>query len=415
MYRQASSPPSDAISAKSDACVLRHALLAAQTIVVVGSSFNSITADVLVSAVPAMARDFGAGRDGAFLAQMMLVAPSISIIVGAPFAGYLVRWFSVRSLMLFCTAVYAIAGCYGAIAPDHGSLVASRLILGLMSGTLGTVALAGASAFGDAKRAQLLGYSNALAATVAIVSFVAGGVIAELYGWQAANLLYFWPVLLIHAILRGTPAERARALRDVEVPRGRFPLMLGLPIYLFTLLTFILIYSSSIIGPFEMTRRGLTNPSLIGVAVSGSALLCVVIATFYGPIARTFGTRAQLLILFGCFIASGLVMVLTTGVPAAVVGIAIGGIGGGILQPLLVSLLLRRMPEAHVTTAMGLFVSTLYLSLFCAPVAFRLVRAYTPFSPYGAVLVAGLTGFVLLLAQAIGARIKRSPALAPAA
>ena len=357
----------------------------AKVVVVASTSFNSVTVDALVSAAPAMAQHFGDHPNSAFLAQMVLVTPSISIIIGAPIAGYLSHKFGLRRLMVFCSVVYVATGCYGSIAPDPASLIVSRVLLGLMSSLMGALALSRAREFDYPEQSRLLGFANAMAAAVAIASFILGGFVAQAFGWRAASLLYCWPVLLIPAILRGVPVAATQVQKDHGV-KEPFPWKAMTPIFALTLLVNLSVFASSIEGPFVMSSRGLNDPSLLGIAVSGSAFLCVITAIAYGRLARRLSTQAQFIAIFAIYCLSALAVVATMGIGAGVAGITFSGVAGGLLAPLIYTLMIRLAPAAHVATALGISVSCVFLSLFIAPAVFQMVRQYTPLSPYGALL-----------------------------
>lgn len=78
-----------------------------------GSCFNGIACVALSSATPVIARHFNAGGQGAFLAQLVLVAPAFSVIFGAPLAGILSRVVGPRRLVLGALVVYVLAGVFG--------------------------------------------------------------------------------------------------------------------------------------------------------------------------------------------------------------------------------------------------------------------------------------------------------------
>ena len=56
---------------------------AAAVLVVASSTFNSVTGDAIIAALPVMARELGRGGNAAFLTQMIAVAPAISIMIGS--------------------------------------------------------------------------------------------------------------------------------------------------------------------------------------------------------------------------------------------------------------------------------------------------------------------------------------------
>ena len=55
--------------------------------VLVGPSFNALAGSALDATIPAISKHYGGGGHGMFLAQLVLVAPGLFIILGSPTAG----------------------------------------------------------------------------------------------------------------------------------------------------------------------------------------------------------------------------------------------------------------------------------------------------------------------------------------
>jgi MFS family permease len=370
---------------------------AAMATVIAGTSFNAVTADAMVSAMPQMSREFGSGDGARFLVQMIMVAPSISIIVGAPLAGMVIRRFGLKALMVPGLIIYALCGAFGYFAPDAASLILSRVILGFTSGLLGAAALTPAAGFPPGQQARLLGFANAMAAATAIGSFVLGGWLAGQFGWRTANLAYLWSLVLIPIVMAG-PAQMA--VKSHDIADAPFPWAATLPIYLLALAMFMIVYAPSIEGPFLLARRGMTDPSHIGLAISAPALACVLSALCYGRIANLLDRRWQYLLLFTLFTLSGTVTTFSAGLTATIIGMSFSGLASGMLSPLLLSTLMREVPHKHLATAAGTFASATFLSVFLTPPTYRLWTGTTSLHVYqGIALFAGL-GLLVALARA---------------
>jgi len=365
--------PNRASAMEDEDRALSRAKVATMTLVVASSTFNAITADAMVSAMPQMTREFGSGVNAAFMAQMILVTPSLSIIVAAPLAGLLVHRFGFKTLMIASLLLYALTGGFGFVAPGSASLIASRVVLGFASGLLSALALSRAADFDLRSGARLLGFANAMAATTAIASFVLGGWLAREFGWRTASLTYLWTLVLVPVVLMSSSMGERKVPLDGAAPAVRFPWLATLPTYLLVLGIFMVVYGSSIEGPFVLSRLGMSDPAQVGVAISASAFLCAVTAFGYGWIARLLDDRLQFVLVFLAFAASTVITSLAASSAVAIVGLSITGVGSGILSPLLVSRLIRKVPPAHVATATGLFGSATFVSVFLTPVAYKLI------------------------------------------
>jgi len=101
--------------------------LATMALVVASTSFNAITADALVAPMPEMAKEFGSIAHSKLLVQMMMVAPSISIIVASPLADLLGERIDHKRLMLYAISLYVLSGPFGYVAPGSTFLIVSRV------------------------------------------------------------------------------------------------------------------------------------------------------------------------------------------------------------------------------------------------------------------------------------------------
>jgi len=393
----------DAASRRS---VTARSSLATMALVVASTSFNAVTADAIVSAMPQMSKEFGTGGQAAFLVQMILVAPSISIIVGAPLAGYIVRLVGMRALMLPALVLYALAGGYGYIAADSVSLIGSRVILGFVSGLLGAASLARAAEFDTPVQNRLLGFANAMAATTAIGSFVLGGWLAAAFGWRTANLAYLWSLAVIPLVILSSPKASPDDANEDSTARTGFPWIATLPVYLLSLMVFMIVYGPSIQGPFVLAQRGMIDPAEIGIAISAPAFTCVLAGAAYGTLARLLSRGMQYVTFFALFLASTAITAFSSGLTFTVIGLSITGFGSGILSPLLLSTLLRKVPRRHIATAAGLFASATYVGVFFAPPTYRLITTVTPLSVFEGLAVGSAIGLALSLLLMMTGRIR---------
>jgi len=376
-------------------------------LVVASATFNAITADAIVSALPQMTREFGGGADAAFLAQMLLVTPSLSIIVGAPLGGICARRFGLKPLMLGAIALYATSGAIGLLPLGSMALILSRILLGFVSGLLGAVCLARAAEFAPDRAARLLGFANAMAASMAIGAFVLGGLLAREFGWRTANLAYLWVLLLVPVVLVSVSPAPVRSGDVDATPRQPFPWLATVPIYLATLLVFVSVYSSSIEGPFVLLRLGMIDPAQIGIAISGAAIACVFVSAVYGWIARALNDGLQFVVIFAAFFSSACITAWAQSLPVAICGLALTGIGSGILSPLLVSRLMRRVPREHAATASGLFASATFVSVFMTPPAYRSIVALGGIQVFTGLAIIAAIELAATIALAASGRLPR--------
>ncbi|WP_093782706.1 MFS transporter [Actinacidiphila guanduensis] len=151
-----------------------------------GSVLNPVNSSIIsVSLVPIGAA-FGAPPSGtAWLISALYLATAI----GQPVVGRLIDLFGPRRLFLIGTALTGVAGVIGMLAPNLGTLIAARVILGF-----GTCAGYPASMYLIRSEARRTGHQSpagvltALAVTnqtIAVIGPSLGGVLIAVGGWRA--------------------------------------------------------------------------------------------------------------------------------------------------------------------------------------------------------------------------------------
>jgi len=357
--------------------------------------------------MPLMAKEMSAGGNARFIVQMITVAPSISIIAGSLVAGMVLRRVGFRGVMIPAILLYAVAGLAGLVPMPATWLVATRILLGLASGLCGTICLTLAADLENRQAARLLGFANATAATTAIGSFIFGGWLAREFGWRLANAAYGLPLLLLPVVLAYRSQTRSGASHTPDQvgklsDPPHFPLWSVVPVFLVTLAFYPLVYSSSTEGPFLLYSKGLHDPKLIGIAISGSAGACALVGLNYGRINVWLDRPAQFLLVFTCFTASAIVASAASTPFLAAIGLSLMGCGSGILSPLLLSTIMQRVPRDRVAEATSGYVSATYLSLFASPSAYAALVYFTPLQVFPALAAVGALGILatVLLSRA---------------
>jgi MFS family permease len=172
------------------------------------------------------------------------------------------------------------------------------------------------------------------------------------------------------------------------------------------------LFSIPIEGPFLLATRGMDNPALIGFVMGAMGLVAAVSAATYGWVSRRLDYAQQILLVFVLFLASSAMIALTNNVPFTGAGIVFAGISGGLLSPLLIAMLIRRVDARHITTAIGLFASTMFTSQLLDPFLFKAITAALPINPFIATMAICTVGVsVSLLHSTRNALFHRSKAV----
>ncbi|MFJ5927064.1 MFS transporter [Kitasatospora sp. NPDC092948] len=157
---------------------------------VLGSVLNPINSTIIAVALVPIGVALGASpAQTAWLVSALYLATAL----GQPVVGRLIDLFGPRRLFLSATSLVGVAGVVGALAPNLGVLIASRVVLGFgtCAGYPAAMALLRAES-GRTGRDTPAGVLTLLAVanqTVAVVGPLLGGLLTSLGGWRATFAL----------------------------------------------------------------------------------------------------------------------------------------------------------------------------------------------------------------------------------
>lgn len=375
-----------------------------------GNLLGGLVTVPLAPALPAMARELGRGYDGALVAQLVMAVPGILIVVGGLLAAPLVAMFGKRRVMQVGFVVYTLSGLTGLVAPDVLTMFAGRIVVGLASGIVASVAVSLIADFYEGQgRARMLGFATALGTVTASAGLFIGGFLVEQGGWRAPFLLYvlaFPPMLLVAGVV---PAEASvRAAGGSKLPFA--DLLPCWHLYLLLLMCTTLVFAKTTQGPFLLAALGVTNAALQGSILSVGLLLGAAAAASVFLVRRhlepvpilLLALAAMALSLIGC----GLVPPGVAPVASTLLALAFFG---GFLVPVFKVLVLDRTPVAARTAAAGGLTAMIYAGQFVNPLVIQ--PASTSFGVQGAFLALGLVVLTGVSAAALVRRF-RAPAAA---
>ena len=346
-------------------------------------------------ALVAMAAHFGAEADSQLFSQIVMTLPAAMLVLSAPAAGWIASRIGQRNVLLFSLMLYVVGGA-GVLAIDSRSaLLALRLVLGIAGGGLLTscLGLIGDHFSGHA-RERLLGYATSMSSLFAASALVFGGKLVDLGGWQAPFILYFLalPTLALAVfVIRNAPRDPAQP-RSIRV---RSELGHVLPYYGLLILLTLAMFTPAVQAAFVLQAKGIGSAQTIGTVVAASSIVAIFSAACFGSLRSWIGLHG-FLALNALSMGLGITLIgLATEVWMILAGCALVGIGAGMSEPAIASLIFARTaPVAHAM-AMGLIVSALNAGQFINPLIFAPLRE--GFGPPGAFIVVGL----VLLAVAV--------------
>jgi MFS family permease len=346
----------------------------------------------------------------------MVTAPSLSIAILAPFAGYFVDKFGRVPLLIWATFFYGFFGIAPFFLDNLTLMFATRLGLGVCEAAILTVVntLVGDYWEEEGRRDWL--YLQGIAGPVmgALVIRVAGP-ITELR-WNGVFLIYGIAfvifVLMKLYLFEPAPQKSEKAAASEARPATRaadeaepFPWKSMILVGLVTLFASIIYYVYMVKGALVFHEVGVTSPSRISELAALPALMVMVGAVVF----RMLGDYANGIQIgtFFAFIGVGLfVMGTADTVPQVVTGIVIQQLGIGMSVISLIAWTQTKLTYAHRGLGMGIWTSCFFFGQFISPWMTARGESVTG-SVQGAFAVAGVAAMVAAVVGLAWALIRR--------
>jgi MFS family permease len=364
------------------------------------STLPVMTGAVLSPALPALKAAFGGGASAQTWARWALTTPALFVALGAPLAGLLADRMGRRPVLLGSLLLFAGGGSAGALLGSLPAITATRAVLGLAAGGLGTTATTLIVDYYDESQSQILGGQAAVMALAAMIYTVLGGVLADL-SWRAPFGVYLLGLVILGpAALLPEPTsasehreDSASAAPETSVPWKRIGLLYGLAFLGLAIFNLIRVEL-----PYYLRAMGMTSGLRIGAVLSGGTVTGALASFAYDRVQSRLGVRGTLSLVLALF-ASGFGTVALAGSPlAAVGGVALAGSGMGLLVPSLTDGVGEAAPPSMRGRLMGGLSTLRNLGRFASPLltmpALLGAGAAAPFVG-GAVLAGGLALLLL--------------------
>jgi len=333
--------------------------------------------------------------DGDMVAQMIVTAPSVGIILGGPLSGWLIGWTGAKRFFLGALAVFGVAGSAGLYLDDASILLVTRFVLGLAtSGIVTAMIVLISEYFTPEARARVLGFQSATGAFFGVLTIEAAGRLGE-FGWRTPFALYLLAFLALVLGILYLPTSPRRVRRTGKAPPVDMRSLVALwPIYLMIIPMFIAVYMPNIQVSFLLRDDGILRPLTQSHVIETGAFTVAVSALCFGMIRRRFSGPQ---ILLACFVFQG-VGIMIMGLSHAALPIALGcgvlGIGTGISNPLISDMIVARTTPEVRSSAIGLSYTARYSGDFLNPLIVHplglALGLHTAFVVVGGLFLAGV-------------------------
>jgi len=367
----------------------------AKTVVLGAGVMLALAFGALLPVLPQIEAALSRGPQDSFLIKQLFGIVGLSIVIGAPLAGFLVDRVGVRIIVTVAGLVICIAGTAGLYVNSLPVLVGSRMLLGIAAGAIDTtsVAIINTRLHGN-ERAKWNGTRIAVTLICSVIMQPTVGYIAQ-FGWRAPFAVYTLglPLGLIGAFAlknERLPRECVAAIQKEARFRDWFPFRYAL----LALVLGIMTYLPVVYGPFLMRQRGVSSPVTISLVLMGTSTIGAVSSMLYGPFRRNLSIEGAFTFSLAWWGAGTLIAALTPTFTGAVIGLLVGFVGYGWVVPNLMTAVGESVALSQQGRAVGL-VRTMHE--LAAPACIVLVEPVAKkFGPDSAIMISSILAIGML-------------------
>ncbi|MFS4581945.1 MFS transporter [Phaeobacter sp. C3_T13_0] len=333
----------------------------------------TVMANATISpALPGIEEEFAGTWNAGLLTRFLVSAPSLTVLVCAPIAGWFADKYGRRGMLLAGIALFAFSGSAGLVLPNLTMIMASRLLLGVAVAMIMTAqtALIGDYFTGDARK-SMMGLQTSARNFGGLIFITSAGWLA-LVSPRLPFVIYAAAIILLPFVARHLlePPQETRK-KDTSGSSERGPqtrwrlLLLGLAILqMTTSLAFFMIPTQL---PFFLASLGGDDAAMTGMLLGALTLSGGLAALLYVRTNRKLGSAGAYAI--GYALMSGGFLLLTVGEDTLRLSVAVVAIGAGFatVMPNFVALALTLSPASQRGTVGGVLTAAVFLGQILSP------------------------------------------------
>ena len=306
----------------------------------------------------------------ALLTRLLVPAPSLTVVLFAPLAGWAADRYGRRPLLLAGVILFVVTGCAGLFLPDLTAIFASRLALGIAVAMIMTTqtALIGDYFTGD-RRNAMTGLQVSARNFGGFVFIALAGWLAiasprlpfAVYGLAAVFLPLMWMSILEPPIRKVENQSASRGAADGHV--RWIPLICALAFL--QMLTTMIFFMMPTQLPFFFDALGHDSAAMTGAGLGALTLAGGCAALFFARIKRAIGFAGAYGLGYG-LMAAGFLL-LPAGFGPIFAGLTAIGIGFAIVMPNFVAIALTLTPAHRRGLVGGLLTTSVFVGQFVSP------------------------------------------------
>ena len=376
-----------------------------KAVLLLASSLTVLASAIIAPSLPEMSGHFTARSD--VLIKLILTMPALFIALTGTLLGHLADRLGRKALLLGALLLYGIAGFSGYFIDNLTLLLLSRAALGIaVAGIMSTSTTLIGDYFPPDEQAKFLGLQGSFMAMGGIVFLNLGGMLAE-WHWRGPFLVYLFSIVLLPIAMYALYEPARHAGHSSEEAQTNAPINRRLTalIYFISFMGMLLLYVVPTQLPFLLAEQAKVGSAAVGFAISSGPITTALFAFFYGRLKPYFSFATLYAIGFATLGIGYAIVGLSGSYAMAVAGVAINGIGLGLILPNGSVWLMRITPARARGRILGGYTSLLFLGQFLSPIAVAPLARALP--SLGSVFEV-MGGVALVLALALGAASRMS-------
>jgi MFS family permease len=381
------------------------------------SSLTVMAGATVSPALPAMKQQFeGAIADPDLrttLVKLVITLPALFIVIGSPIAGIIVDRFGRKSLLLISAVLYGLAGSSGLYLESLTAILAGRALLGLaVSGVMVSATTLIADYYAGPARAGFMGLQAGSMGLGGVLFLTLGGALAQ-QNWHFPFGIYLFAWLIVPLILLFIlePNREQSAASASDSSSQSTPIAVLAIIYGLTTLSQIAFYLIPVQLPFFLDGLVKAAPSQSGMAIALCTLFSAAASLTYGKLKQKMEFITFLPIIFGLMGIGYLLIGQSSNWAQVLVGLAVSGMGLGILMPNMTVWLSSVVADSGRGKALGWLSTSMFLGQFLSPIVTqplsKSVGLGGTYALTGGILTIVALGFAILKPQI--RQLTRSP------
>jgi MFS family permease len=345
--------------------LIKITLLLASTLTVMAGA-------TIAPSLPAMQDHFSEVANSQFLVKLILTIPALFIALGSPLAGHIVDRLGRKPLLIAGAMLYGLGGASGFVFNSLFLILCGRALLGLaVAGIMVSATTLIADYYQGSARASFMGWQSAFMGFGGVIFLTVGGYLADV-NWRLPFLIYLFAWLLLPLIISFLyePNRNTNITANIEqnFVNIAFPIKLLVVIYASILLMQIVFYLIPVQLPFYLKNLIGANAAQSGLAIALMTFFSAFASLSYGKVKQKLSFIVILALSFLLMGIGNLVIGLASIYGIVLVGLAISGLGLGLLIPNLNVWLSAEVPDILRGRALGGLTTFMFLGQFLSPI-----------------------------------------------